>query len=444
MTRLILTGLVMAAAQGAAAREVFVDNLAGYVIEADILDAPGCTGPAFDTPALEDFEKGLCRFHKPARSAEQTEAAARDLRRAQTLGLPPVHQQLAALTSGLLQCAEAQRHLDAFRASGQMALLERERFCKARRLSQADLNAIRWDHALFDYAEGMAPERRLTARLTEMSACHAGVLAPAFDAECGLITNVTATEIEAFVDEAVADVITTYFRGVESPITAMFARKRSRAEGILERAGTAIAELGARAAELNDEYDVYETVYSAARDARMTPIYENYRDAILQATAILDEYERWKGGLFITSENVNLLPKIVERRDDIADELGRITETDFLPRAEKIVEDVRALVNAEAANRDLIGKLCRVYFCELTTLRNRAATIDVCRQPGLADNPLCLGQNGAPVSGVLSVAFGGGQTIAVQDLCRSAGVDQVFLAVGLSPSTARTCTEALP
>ncbi len=332
MKQLLPLALILLASP-LAARDLFVDNLAGYSIERRVLDAPNCTGNAFADPNLELLERGVCLFHRPARSADDTAVALGLLVQAQTRGLPPVHQQLAGLLSGLAQCDQAAAHLAAFRASDNVNEDERTQFCAARRGAQADLNAIRWNHALFDYATGLAPRFSIDARLAEMSTCHMGPLDPSLDAECGLITNMTETEINAFVDDSVAATITTYFSGVESPITAMFSRKLKRAEGLLQSAVAGIAGLQDTAAGVNAEYATLNAAYVEARDTKMGPIYDSYRDAILRATSILDEFDRWKGGLFLTSENINLLPKITERSVEVQEELDRTTDLVFRDKA---------------------------------------------------------------------------------------------------------------
>lgn len=216
----------------ASARATYVDNLSGYTVEAEILDAPNCAGPVFDDVTLKEFEQGLCIFHRPARSPDDTKEVIDLLDKAQIRGLPPVHQTFATLLTGLAHCSEAERHRDAFQASDKKDGLERTFFCRDRRLAIAELGAIRWNHALFEYTDGMDAARTLDARLTEMSACYAGVLAPSFDAECSLISNISETEINKYVNEAVDKVIKKYFGGAENPITAMFLRKSKRAEGV--------------------------------------------------------------------------------------------------------------------------------------------------------------------------------------------------------------------
>lgn len=442
--RLAVTAALAVAALPAAGRDLFTDTLGGYTIEKAILDAPSCAGPAFDDVTLQAFEQGLCLFHRPARSPADTARAIALLGQAQTRGLPPVHQQLASLATGLAQCAEAGRHLDAYRASGNQSLLERTLFCRDRRLAQAELNAIRWNQALFDYAEGLAPQRSLDARFTEMSACHAGPLSADFDAECGLISNLTDTEINAFVDGATNEVIATYFSGVESPITAMLARKLTRAEGLVGTAEAGIADLEESAAVVNSEYEALNGVYEGARDSKMAPIYDAYRQSILKATAILDEFDRWKGGLFITSENVNLLPKIAERADELEGELTRTRELAFRDKAVALTDDIRRVIRGEAADRETVAALCRVYFCELTTRRAMPGVIRACSRPALAGNPLCIGQDGAIKSGVVTVDFEGRHSVDIATFCRGAGVDPAFTAVDLTPGNAAACLSQMP
>jgi hypothetical protein len=443
LASLVLATLLFAVSP-LSARDLFVDNLSGYTIARAILDAPGCAGPAFADVTLESFERGLCVFHRPNRTPEETTRAIGLFEQAQVRGLPPVHQQLAALMTGLAQCSEASRHLAAYRASANQDLLARTFFCRDRRLAQAEFEAIHWNHALFDYADGLPAQLSLDARLKEMGSCQAGPLHADLDAECGLITNLSDTEINAFVDEAVDGVIATYFTGVESPITAMFARKRGRAEGLLQSAGASIASLKTAAAAVNAEYDALNAVYVPARDQKMGPIYDAYREAILRATAILDEFDRWKGGLFITSENINLLPKLVERSVDIQEELVRTQDLHFRDEATALTADIRRIVDSEAENRATVGALCRIYYCELMARRSQLDAIRACRQPALGQNPLCIGQDGRPVNGSLTVDFGGPQTIAVADLCRGAGLAPALTAFGLEAPDAAACLSSLP
>jgi hypothetical protein len=427
------------AATTAAARDLFVDNLAGYTIEAKVLDAPNCEGPNIPEGTLKTFEQALCVFHRPTRSPQDSQRTSKLMEEAQTRGLPPVHQQLAGLVSGLAYCAEATRHLDAYRASGNVARTEEMLFCRDRRHSQADLNAIRWSHALFEYAGGLGPARTLDQRLNEMSACHAGPLSADFDAQCGLISNMTDTEIDAFADQAAGAVIQTYFAGVESPITAMFSRKVERAKGLLQSSQAGIADIKAGADAVNQEYGALNQVYVAARDTKMGPIYDAYREAILRATSILDEFDRWKGGLFFTADNINLMPKITERSDELQGEKTRVDDLAFAAKAEALVGDIKRIINADAENAATVAALCRIYYCELTNRRAMADVIRTCRRPSLAGNPLCIGQNGQITNGTLSVSFEGQHTIHVKELCQSAGLDPMMTEVNMDPARAATC-----
>lgn len=441
---LVFAALTLAlAAQDAGARDLFVDNFAGYTIGARVLDAPNCDGPAIPQGTLRTFEQGLCVFHGQARSPEDNQRTTRLMQEAQTRGLPPVHQQIAGLVSGLAHCSEATRHLEAYRASNNQNLLERTYFCRDRRLSQADLSAIKWNHALFDYADGLGPRRNLDARLTEMSACQAGALSTDFDAECGLITNLSETEINAFADEAAGRVVETYFSGVESPITAMFSRKLKRAEGLVEGSRAGIDDITAGADVVNQEYAALNQVYEAARDTRIGPIYDAYREAILRATSILDEFDRWKGGLFITSENINLMPKITERAGELEGEKTRVEDLTFETKAQALVGDVRRIINADAENRATVAALCRIYYCELTNRRAMTGVIRACRRPALANNPLCIGQDGQITNGTLTVDFEGPHSISVSDLCQAAGLDPLMTEVNMDPTRAASCLSEL-
>lgn len=428
----------------AAAQSFGNDSLSGYTIAADILDAPNCDGDAFEQ-SYADFERALCLFHRPARSPADTREALDRLAVAQRGGLPPVRQQLAALISGIGHCAEAGRHLDAYRASGNDDGLERLMFCRARRLSQAEFAGIRWNLALFDYAEGLPPGRTLADRITEMGQCQAGVLNAALDAECGLITNLSDAEIAAFADDAVDEVVEVYFSGAESPITAMFARKLARAQGLLESAGASIDQLAEGAARVSAEFAAMNGAYEAARDSKIAPIYDAYRESILRAASILDEFERWKGGLFIDEENVNLLPKIVERSADLTGEMQRVEELAFEAKASDLLTDLRAVLNGTEQVRATTAELCRIYYCEIAALRALPDLIRTCRRPSMAAHPLCVEQDGSPRNGTLTVAFEGAEHgIGVAELCVGAGVATEFTRIGLAPAQAALCQSRIP
>jgi hypothetical protein len=442
LVRIMLVAFAMVAP--ACARDVFVDNMSGYTIDARILDAPNCSGPAFSDVTLEQFEKGLCVFHRSNRSLEDSDAVLNLMSQAQTRGLPPVHQQLSTLISGLAGCASAQSHLDSYKATNNQDLLEKAYFCRNRRQAQADFQSIMWNHALFEYADGLGTTRNLDSRINEMAACQAGVLAPSLDSECGLISNMSETEINAFVDTATDDTIKTYFSGVESPVTAMFSRKLKRAEGLLESAQGNIAELKVSADGVNSEYKTLNQAYVAARDQKMSQIYDAYRASILRSAAILDEFNRWKGGLFFTAENVNLLPKITERSGEIQQELKLAEDSGFKLKAQALTGQIRRIVNGAEEDKATIATLCRVFFCEIAQRRSMPGLIRACRHPALASNPLCVGQDGQMINGTLRIDFNGAQTISVTDLCRSAGLDPSFTVVDMTPVSSAACLSVSP
>lgn len=430
--------VLWAGAANAQTPDTFAGRLDGFTLSSEMLNTPSC---AFDEDArLANLQEGLCLYHRGARSAEDTERLLAKLNTAQIKGLSPAQQQLASLVSGLARCSRADRHLEVFRSSGQQDLLARMNFCRDRRFALAELNGIRWDHAMFEYAEDLPPHQQLDARLGEMSSCYAGVLDPAFDAECGLITAVTDSELNALVDEAVDDVLAKYFTGVEGPITAMFARKQKRAEGITQTAETQIETLAEDAASVNGEFSAFEAAYLAAKEEKMDPIFGDYRDAILRATAILDEFERWQKGLFFTPEGENLLPKLQERTVEVEEERARTQNDGFEARAASLVDDLRNVLDADRVRRDQTAELCRVYFCELTSARRQLQVAQVCRQPTLGGNPLCLELDLSPRAQSITASFDGTtHEREIVEMCRASGLDPVFLSTGLAPGTAALC-----
>ena len=92
----ILIGLLLG--NGAEARDLFVNNLAGYTIESRVLDAPNCDGPAFSDVTLQSFEKALCVFHLLSRSPADSEKVITLMQQAQT-GMLERNQTIQTSTS---------------------------------------------------------------------------------------------------------------------------------------------------------------------------------------------------------------------------------------------------------------------------------------------------------------------------------------------------------
>ncbi|HEV7251593.1 MAG TPA: hypothetical protein VGN97_00615 [Mesorhizobium sp.] len=405
---------------------------------------PDCAPAGFDDPRIREFETGVCLFHKPGRSDEQAGAALDALRQAQVKGLPPAHHNFASLLSGIMNCRAAEADLARWKASNRQSKMDNTRFCRNRRVSAADLNDIRWDQAFFDYEDSQEPGFSLNARIEEMSACHATVLAPSLDAECGLISNVSEDEINGFVDAGAGAAITKYFTGAESPITAMFARKVSRAEGLKASASAGISALRAEAGEVNAIYSAMNAAYLAARDSKIAPTFDAYRDAILRANTILDEFSRWKGGLFIDAENVNLLPKLAERGTEIGEELARVRRLGFAEKSTALAQRVSRVIDAQGQTKATVAQLCRIFFCELANRRAMETTIRACRRPALAANPLCITPAEALAGGVLTVDFEGPKTADVRELCAAAGLSESETVVGMGQAEAASCLGKLP
>lgn len=420
------------------------NKLEAYTVDPTRALRPDRKAGGFSDQRIAEFEEGVCLFHKAGRSRDETQRSLDAFRQAQTKGLPPAHQNFASLLTGILNCQGAKEQLATFRASGNNDKLARTRFCRDRRISAADLGAVRWDQAYFEYAPASQANFTLDARLTEMAACHASVLATSFDAECGLISNISENEINSFVDQGAGEVIETYFSGVESPITAMFARKIDRARGLKESAAAGIESLKKDAGEVNAQHDALHAAYVAERDGKIAKAYADYRDAVLRANTILDEFNRWKGGLFITAEGDNLLPKLRERVGEIGEELARVQQLGFREKSEDLVDQVRKTIDARAETAKLTAQLCRIYFCELANRRSMEQTIRSCRRPALANNPLCITQAETMRSGTLTVDFDGEKSTDVTAFCAAAGVEPQSLALGIGPQQSATCLAAMP
>ncbi len=429
-----------AVAQGA---DLIHNKLEPYTVTESLVSPDACADDQFDSVTRKEFDKAVCLFHN-RETAERNLGAIDLMQQAQRKGLPPVHQNFSALLSGLLHCRQANRHLEEYRQSENQSLLARAQFCRERRMSMSSFSDVDWEYAYFDYEPSARAGFSLDARLDEMSACYGGALDPAFNAECGLIANISNREIEAFVDEATEAVIEKFFTGAESPITAMFVRKVNRAEGLKTSAATGIENLEQQAGPVNAKYDKFQSVYTEAKEGKIEPIYASYRTAVLKANSIMDEFNRWKDGLFITSENVNLLPKIRERKVEIDEELERIQADQFQPRAEALTTDISRLFDADNANRDAVVQLCRIYYCEMANRRALGGLIQVCRRPGMQGNPLCIEPDQSLRRGTLEVDFNGPLTVDVAQFCADSGLETEHAAVGLGPQASNACLQSMP
>lgn len=425
------------------AADLIHNKLEAYTVELASVTPAQCVAEQFDPGMQNEFDRGVCLFHNPL-DHSRDELAIDNLQQAQLKGLPPVLQNFASLTTGLLHCRQAGRHLETFTASGNQSLLARDQFCRSRRQASASLGDVNWQYAYFDYEPASREGFSLDDRLDEMASCYAGVLDASFDAQCGLISTISDQEIDTFVAEATATVMSRYFEGVESPVSAMFARKVARAEGLTQSAQQGIAELKRQAEAVNNRHEAFDSVYQAAREEKLETIHSSYRTAVLKANSILDEFNRWKGGLFITAQNVNLLPKIQERKSEIDQELARVEGEQFVNKATELLSDIELLLQGDEANQRAVVQLCRIYYCEFANRRAMGELIQVCRRPSMQGNPLCVNADQSPRDGILQGHFSGPVEVPLQQFCQDSGMEPEFTATGLGPQASHACLALLP
>ena len=427
----------------ASSKDRVANKLEPYTVLLKNITPSECQENQFKDLTIQKFEQSVCIFHN-SEEEQRNEPAIDLLQQAQLKGLPPVHQNFAALMGGLLHCRQANIYLQRYKESENKSHLPHDRFCRARSMSLASFSDVDWQYSYFDYEQTSRAGFNLNARLEEMSSCYGGVLDPAYNAECGLISNISEQEVETLVEKAVAEVIEKYFEGAESPITAMFVRKSSRAEGLLKSAEDSIEDLENKATLVNKKYQAFQRVYDEAKEEKIERIYADYRTSVLKANSIMDEFDRWKGGLFITSEHVNLLPKISERKTQIQEELERITKDQFQFKAESLASDIENIIDGERRNKEVVDQLCRIYFCEFLNKRVLEKTMRICRQPRMQNNPLCVGPDENLRPGILKIDFNGTHEMKIAQMCTEAGLEPQYAKVGLGRKDSNLCLQSLP
>ncbi|MBF0315372.1 MAG: hypothetical protein HQK50_08700 [Oligoflexia bacterium] len=449
-----------------AAPQFTYNGLETYTVTVEKVQPAHCAPEHFNRDNSEGgkreskFHRAVCIFHNSARP-EDNDIALSLFQENQRQGLPPVKQNFSALLEGLLHCRQADFYFKRYRASAARSatsplaakknLLEKTRFCRERRLAMASFSDVNWEHAYFDYeavaaANFSLPFFTLKDRIKEMGACYGGVLSTDLNPECGLISNMTETEIENTSSSAVASVLKNYFEGAESPITAMFSRKVERAQGLLSSANARITKISNKAAPLNNQYSALYNVYSTIRDKKLDKITGDYRNSVLLSNTILDEFERWKGGLFITSEGTNLLRKIIERDNpELEGELKRITGKSILPKLQQLLSEIKVLSNQEEAYGKQVKQLCQIYFCELLKKKNLPTIINFCRKTSMKKNPLCIGLEGDSFrDGIITINFNGSDhKSSVLELCSRAGLTAAYAKIGLDREESTKCLKQL-
>ncbi|MBF0365445.1 MAG: hypothetical protein HQK50_07725 [Oligoflexia bacterium] len=452
ITILLLLIALSFAFDTAKATDFTYGGLETYTVMLEKVRPSVCALEQFPKGREQKFHRAVCIFHNNYQGRDEriNEAAINLLQENQKAGLPPVKQNFAALLEGLLHCRQAGLFFQKYKTSGLKSLIDKARFCRERRMAIASFSDVNWEHAYFDY-EALTSEHipafTLKDRINEMSSCYAtkGVLDPSLNSECGIITNMSDTEIENVVKKATDEVIKKYFIGAESPVSAMFARKVDRAKGLISSANKRITEIASKAAPLNEQYKALYKTYVTARDSRLDKIVADYKMSVLLSQSILDEYDRWKGGLFIMSDgvnNVDLFPKIKERSNiELFGELNRITTGSIIPKMQQLLSDIKIVANSDSAYKKQVNTICKIYFCELLNKKNLPQIVRLCRKPSMNNNPLCIAMDGNSWrSGVVVANFNGStQQKTVLEICQSAGLPAAYAKIGISKEESTVC-----
>ena len=466
--------------------DIGVAGSAALFVIPTIVTAPGCvatTGGSQTSAAGASgaLRAGVCRFHEAERSTAGSagrparkdlwRSAIDDLNRAQTQGLTGNEHAFAALIEGLTHCRRAQEVL-AETPNGfdpaQASAAQYDMFCSSRRQALAAFSDIDWGLLNARYESvGLTVDQHLGA----MEACYSGPLSSGFDSACGLVTELPLETINSIVEQETEAALYQAFDSAGAPVDALIGKKIERTRAVVddvyrEMTGCTRSEIenppsdhACQNAPLAGSLEASATIVTSQHikmrsaiqsiEPTVEEIVQSYRQAILSGYAVLDEYNRWKDGLY----DQNLKTTLTQRLKDLKDASGDFRAKDATTNrsaasdAAALAPAVTRMAKSGATRIQAMKGLCQIVFCEFYEWnRLDEDTVPSCTEANMATNPLCVDQNYVPKNGgKLSVTIGTRTvTQKVTDLCTAVGLPASFATVGISNPTACFANYHLP
>ena len=382
------------------------------------------------------FNAAVCLYHvlRDSSESEQISKAIQLFRQVQARGLENSQQALANLLEGLLHCRIAKNEYNPGIS------LQNTMFCANRRLAQASLAEL--DSVLgasFDYQEGSAYV--LEDLISGIEGCYAGtdgILSSNYNMVCSQPERISDDRLRAIADEVFDALHTKYFASAESPITAMFVRKKKMAESVLGSANTKISFLTGKSDALDSAVSSIEGFYNQHIESPLSELVQAYIQTLSISSAILNTYDSWKRGLFVdvADNNRNYEDLLNTRAEKIRQAAESLSDVATLIEQAKV-----AYANVSIQQAQLLSdgrKMCRLYHCGLASHNEWEFFFgyyyqDACNR---IVNPLCTNQDGM-------MTTPSQEDFSAADFCAESAFNTNYQVVGLSESEANACWQAL-
>lgn len=454
---IVLVGLVMMLSSAAWSMPV------GDVLELEeAMLGPTCADDLFSEETRNgdvvphryfSFEKGVCLYHaSDADDSNTARQATALLQAAQQTGLDPMKQNAAALFEGLSFCRAAKTGLAQWQSTG----LGKLEFCADWRMGRSALAVVNWGTLNVEYTapEGTTPTRSFSDLVNDYQACYgdSGTLSDLYTSSCGFIKEASWDALkEAAQNRITGDpadpnddgLIGEYFEGANSPVTAMFTRKFGMIEKFVGNINSAKTKLENKAVNVTNMVDTQDTTFNDPdMKTKRNQIVDNYKQLILRGRAVLSAIEHLKEGLLVNGEGVDMSYELDNTAEALSGQLDDLENTGDHERLQQIATTAKTFISAKNDIDAVNEKLCKIYFCHLTSQRMLNTTISVSNDFQYFDNPLRIKGDKTIDDGILSVEFDGVvYEKNVTTLCQDAGLSLEQTTVGLDLVRSRTCMD---
>ncbi len=419
--------------------------------------------------SLVKLQNALCTIHSnPPVAGDRPEqrkrmqAAAVQLAGAQTSGLTSKAQNFAVFLEGIANCRVA--------SNSARRTLRDATFCPTRVAALTSFQNVNWSSFAVNYrnSDGSENPDAWNKLVSEMASCYENVLAVEYDASCGV--SAETPNLEQTITGRVSAVFQELFESSKSPVDAIIKRKIDSSSDILKRArkslwgdesfvsrptGDVRAEtLLAKASFVAGQTTVLDRAIDDSSKA-IDALKADYRDAILAADQIQQEYNRLKDGIYVEAPDKRWADLLAENQEILKSTVqstkkSQAAEPSAWDQLANLPDQLNTLLAYADDRKGSIRSLCQIYFCELMSGQNLSTNGDTsiaCRDTRLKDNPLCASAQTAVTSLVMKMPQQDGSTspVKVADLCREAGFGkdasgvERFLKLGMPPPERTAC-----
>ena len=456
----------------------------GLVITPDIVEKSSledCSqlapNPNEDTLASEKTEatikQALCRYFIHQKKEQSSGLQQEDLRSIdlsiqnfaalQTKGLPSSVQALSTMMNGSLHCALSNHHLEVMNNLPQNTNGDKVgsvEFCSHRKAAIEEYGSILWKdlHIKFD-TDVALKGYTLQSFVENFSQCYETALNSKYDKLCGITKDLTdeIPELTRQVYEGTSETqgLGEIFFGVSGPIFAMFERKQGTAQKTIDNLSGKIDILSQKSKSLCIKKDIpggnpcaessqVGALYGSVNThvwSVMDDVMKNYQESYAVASAVLERWNAWKGGLFIDPKTgENLLPKIqdaIKAANEVENAVKG--ENGILSTLESVDNLLTQLEQDSQQDRKIAKQLCQAFYCK--------AAVKLPLEGSVLHWPyeeVCYNSS----SGLCELVFDPdyevtfpleGQSFTLEEFCTQNGFPSKFQTIGLSEQEAQSC-----